>query len=90
MYVTPGNHAAIVWVTDMAEDDAEDIEGQRGSIWTLDHLLHMPQQPASNVKGGRSQVLVDKSFQQEVASWMVEQGWEARVRRELSCKRCKR
>ena len=85
MFVAPGEHAAIVWVTDVAEDDAENVGGQRGSIWTLHHLLHVPQQPASNVKGGRSQILVDKSLQQEVASGMVKQGGEARVRRELSC-----
>ena len=42
MFVTPGEHAAIVWVTDMAQDDAKDIGTQRGSIWTYDHLLHVP------------------------------------------------
>merc|ERR1712105_331844 len=47
----PGEHAAIVGVTNVAEDDAENIGGQRGSICTLHHLLHLPQQPASNAKG---------------------------------------
>ena len=85
MFVAPGEHAVIVRVTDVAEDDVENVGGQRSSICTLHHLLHVPQQPASNVKGGRSQILVDKSLKQKVASGMVKQGGEARVRRELSC-----
>ena len=85
MFFAPGEHAAIVGVTNVAEDDAENIGGQRGSICTLHHLLHLPQQPASNAKGGRSQILVDKSLKQKVASGMMEQSGEARVRRELSC-----
>ena len=71
----------------MVEDDGEYVDGNRDCVGAPNHLLHVTQYPDCNVKGGCSQVLVDKSLQQEVSCWVMEQGWEAGVGGKLNCKR---